>query len=250
VTAAQLPTVTVAGIEVVDAPMRRIVHTLAAHVTEPVLAFALHVGGLNVATDPIAIRAYGASDLTYADGAAVVLLARLAGATAIQRAPTTDLAPMLLTARRARGQVRLFLIGGRAGLAEAAGKRLTQDVGVTVVGTMPGFDIGRQEFLSGLRSTRPDVVVVGLGAPREMAFLADLRPELPPAVYLTCGGWFGFLVGEETRAPALLRRCGLEWVWRVKQHPRRLAGRYALGLSTTVRLAVGLLIRRVSGASR
>ncbi len=244
-TASGLPTVVVAGIEVADAPMRRIIHTLTAPVTEPVLAFALHVGGLNATTDPVATRAYGVSDLTYADGVAVVLLARLAGAKTIQRAPTTDLGPMLLTARRAGGEVRIFLIGGRAGLAEAAGRRLTRDHGVTIVGTMSGYDVDREDVLSALRRARPDIVIVGLGSPREMIFLAGLRPELPPAVYLTCGGWFGFLVGEEDRAPALLRRWGLEWVWRVKQHPRRLAGRYALGLLTTVRLARGVLVRRV-----
>jgi N-acetylglucosaminyldiphosphoundecaprenol N-acetyl-beta-D-mannosaminyltransferase len=236
------PTVQVAGIDVVDAPMAAIARQLARPSDRAVLAFALHVGGLNAASDPAVRRAYACADLSYADGIAVVLLARLAGASSIERTPTTDLGPVLLDSMAGQGARRVFLIGGADGLAEAAGRRLARDHDVTVVGTMSGYDVDRDSFLAALRAARPDVVIVGLGSPREMLFLADLRCDLPPALYLTCGGWFGFLVGEEQRAPEALRSSGLEWVWRLKQSPRRLAGRYARGLWTTVRLSVSLLL--------
>ncbi len=243
-TALGLPTVQVAGIDVVDASLVSVAGALPRTPSHPVLAFALHVGGLNAAADPAVRVAYSCADLTYADGVAVVLLARLAGASSIGRSPTTDLGPMLLDSLASGRAGRVFLLGGPVGLAEAAGRRVAEDHGVTVVGTMGGYDIDREQLLLALRAARPDVVLVGLGSPREMLLLCELRAELPPALYLTCGGWFGFLADEEERAPAVLRNVGLEWLWRLKQAPRRLAGRYARGTWTTFFLACGLLAHR------
>lgn len=248
-TALGLPTVRIAGIDVVDAPQVSVVDALPRTPSHPVLAFALHVGGLNAASDPAVREAYACADLTYADGVAVVLLARLAGASSIDRSPTTDLGPVLLDSLASGRPGRVFLIGGPADLAQAAGRRLAEDHRVTVVGTMSGYDVDRESFLAALRATRPDVVLVGLGSPMEMFFLRELRDELPPALYLTCGGWFGFLAGQEERAPVVLQNSGLEWLWRLKQAPRRLLGRYARGMWTTLRLACGLLALRPWGTS-
>jgi N-acetylglucosaminyldiphosphoundecaprenol N-acetyl-beta-D-mannosaminyltransferase len=235
--------VQIAGIDVVDAPLVSVVGALRHNPSQPVLAFALHVGGLNAATDTAVRDAYGCADLTYADGVAVVLLARLAGAAYIDRSPTTDLGPVLFDSLAAGSNCRVFLIGGPPGLAEAAGRRLATDHAITVVGTMGGYDVDPDAFLGALHATRPDVVLVGLGSPREMFFLRDLRAELPTGLYLTCGGWFGFLAGTEKRAPAALRKSGLEWLWRLKQAPRRLVGRYTRGIWTTLALACGLLVQ-------
>jgi N-acetylglucosaminyldiphosphoundecaprenol N-acetyl-beta-D-mannosaminyltransferase len=242
-----LPTVPVAGIEVVDADEQAVLGALAAAARDrPVLAYALHVGGLNSAGEPAVRRAYAAGDLTYADGVAVVALARMAGATSIQRVPTTDLGPLLVRTQGQAGRGRVFLLGGPEGLADAAGRRIAADSGVTIVGAMSGMSVDRDAFLAAIREAEPDVVFVGMGAPREILFLSELRDRLPPALYLTCGGWFGFLVGTERRAPAVLRRYGLEWVWRLKHHPQRLLGRYSLGVWTTARLAARMLLTRTS----
>ncbi|SDC39091.1 N-acetylglucosaminyldiphosphoundecaprenol N-acetyl-beta-D-mannosaminyltransferase [Geodermatophilus telluris] len=245
-TSTRLPTVDVAGVPVVDATEDDVVVALSEAATAPVLAFALHVGGLNAVTDPRVVDAYRSGDLTYADGAAIVLLARLSGARSVERAPTTDLGPRVLQAHADAGRRRVFLIGGPPGLAEAAGQRLAGDHGLDVVGAVSGYDVDTDALVARLHTTRPDVVIVGLGSPREMLFLSALREALPPAVYLTCGGWFGFVVGHEQRAPAALRGRGLEWVWRLRQHPRRLLGRYARGALTTARLAAVIAVRRAS----
>ena len=105
-------------------------------------------------------------------------------------------------------------------------------------------------MLERLRNARPDVVVVGLGAPREMLWVDEHLTELPPALVLTCGGWFGFLTEAEKRAPLWMQSAGLEWSYRVAQAPQRLAGRYARGLGTTGLLAARMLRARAgrSGA--
>jgi N-acetylglucosaminyldiphosphoundecaprenol N-acetyl-beta-D-mannosaminyltransferase len=72
-----------------------------------------------------------------------------------------------------------------------------------------------------------------MGAPREMLWVRNWYHHLPHLLLLTCGGWFGFLAGDERRAGALLRRSGLEWIARVAQSPRRLGPRYARGAVST-----------------
>ena len=77
-----------------------------------------------------------------------------------------------------------------------------------------------------------------------MTWAVQHRTELATGLVLTCGGWLGFLVGQEARAPVIAQRLGLEWAFRLLQSPRRLASRYLRGAVATAWLtAVGLLGR-------
>lgn len=220
--------------------------------TRPVFAFALHVGGLNARREQEFVAAMRQADVVYADGGSVVLLARLAGAHHVERAPTTDIGWEVLKglADKVGRRPRVALIGGPPGLAERTAGVL-EDAGVAeVVAVEHGYHRDWTKPLERMRAARPDVTLVGLGAPREMVWCQEHRDELPPALVLTCGGWFGYIVGDERRAPRLLRRSGLEWIARVVQAPGRLGPRYARGLGVTAVLAVATLQRRTpaSGA--
>jgi N-acetylglucosaminyldiphosphoundecaprenol N-acetyl-beta-D-mannosaminyltransferase len=211
----------------------------------PVIAYALHVGGLNNRSDSEFVVAMRRADVVYADGGSIVLLARLAGAKELQRAPTTDIgwALLLELGNRLGRPARVALVGGADGLAGRAGRKLEDGTGAQVVLAEHGYHEDWSGVLNSLQRARPDIVLVGLGAPREMKWVERHRRELPPALVLSCGGWFGHIVGEEARAPAFLRRSGLEWIARLAQAPRRLAPRYARGALSTVALAAPLLLR-------
>ncbi len=99
-----------------------------------------------------------------------------------------------------------------------------------------------------LRAARPDALIVGLGAPAEMRWVMQWLDRLPPTLVLTCGGWFGFLAGNERRAPAFMRAAGMEWVARIAQAPARLAPRYARGALSTAALAAACLRSRFSSS--
>jgi N-acetylglucosaminyldiphosphoundecaprenol N-acetyl-beta-D-mannosaminyltransferase len=118
-----------------------------------------------------------------------------------------------------------------------------------VVYTANGYHHDWREPLTRLRESAPDITVVGLGAPREMVWSQRHRDELPHGLVLTCGGWFGHLVGDERRAPRMLRRSGLEWIARLAQAPRRLGPRYARGAGATALLALTALQRRSASGS-
>lgn len=245
------PTVLVADLPVVDLPVGDVVRLSAEPAHDRArLVFALHVGGLLHLDRPAFRSALTEADVLYADGAAVVLLARLAGARRIERAPTTDIgAPVLREVSHRLGRrARVALVGGPAGLAERAGVALAGATGVDVVAARDGYFTDDEQVLDELRGCRPDVVVLGLGMPREAMWVHAHRDALPPAVVLTCGGWFGFLTGAERRAPRWMRRVGLEWTYRLVQHFPRLAGRYAMGLLQVAILAPRqVALRRAAG---
>jgi N-acetylglucosaminyldiphosphoundecaprenol N-acetyl-beta-D-mannosaminyltransferase len=201
----------------------------------PVRAYALHVGGLNHRRDAAFVDEMRSAELVYADGGSIVLLAKLAGARHVQRAPTTDLGWDVLRAvgQRLGRPARLALIGGPPGLANRAGAALEDAAVGTVVFQSDGFQDDWEPVLDRLVSADADVCLVGMGAPREMLWVRTWYHRLPHILLLTCGGWFGFLAGDERRAGTLLRRSGLEWIARVAQSPRRLGARYARGAVST-----------------
>ncbi len=220
--------------------------------TRPTFAFALHVGGLNARRERDFVVAMRQADIVYADGGSVVWLAKLAGARQVERSPTTDVGWELFRgfADKVGRPPKVALVGGSPGLADRAGAVLEAAGAVEIVLVEHGFHEDWSEPLKRLREAAPDVTVVGLGAPREMVWSELHRAELPAGLVLTCGGWFGHVVGDERRAPRLLRRSGLEWIARVAQQPARLGPRYARGMGVTAALAVSTLHRRPRSSGR
>jgi N-acetylglucosaminyldiphosphoundecaprenol N-acetyl-beta-D-mannosaminyltransferase len=246
----RVPDVEVGPFWVSDSPQDELVEHLTdlcvGASEKPAFAYALHVGGLNARHERDFVVAMRQADVVYADGGSVVWLAHLAGAHRIERAPTTDIGWQVMHgfAEKVGRAPRVALVGGPEGLAERAGAVLAGAGAADIVLTDHGFHQDWDKTLTLLREAAPDIIVIGLGAPREMVWSQQHRDELPPALVLTCGGWFGHLVGDEKRAPALLRRSGLEWIARVAQAPQRLGPRYARGAGNTAILGFRTWRRR------
>jgi N-acetylglucosaminyldiphosphoundecaprenol N-acetyl-beta-D-mannosaminyltransferase len=228
--------------------VRRVVAAGAETDADPVHVYALHVGGLNERGNRPFVDAMNRAEAVGADGGSVILLARLAGAQAIERVATTDIGWEILrdlTDRLGR-PTRVALVGGPEGLAERAGRVLADGAPVQIVHTDNGYHQDWVVPLRALQATAPDVTFVGLGAPREMIWCQQHRAELTGRLVVTCGGWFGHIVGDELRAPRLLRHSGLEWIARVAQSPRRLGPRYARGFLSTAVMALVVLRQRLA----
>jgi N-acetylglucosaminyldiphosphoundecaprenol N-acetyl-beta-D-mannosaminyltransferase len=239
-------TVDVAGIKLDDLSFEGTLSRLEAALfgCRRYTAFALHVGGLLHLNDADYVSAFNAADCRYADGVASVLLARLAGARRVERAPTTDLAPALLATDSTGQPLRVALIGGPAGLADRAAVAITTKFAARVVYATHGFHDSWEAPLDDLRASTPQLLLVGMGMPREAKWVAEHADALPPCLILTCGGWFGFVTGAERRAPAWMQKAGLEWVARLYQSPGRLFERYARGALKTLQLATTIVLRR------
>jgi N-acetylglucosaminyldiphosphoundecaprenol N-acetyl-beta-D-mannosaminyltransferase len=131
------------------------------------------------------------------------------------------------------GPVRHFFIGSSpenlADLTERTRKRFP---GLTICGTLaPPFgslaELTTPEVADRIAAERPDVVWVGLGAPKQERWMAWAQEHLDVPVLAGIGAVFEFRSGARRRAPRMVQALGLEWAFRVAQEPRRLAHRYA-----------------------
>ena len=82
-----------------------------------------------------------------------------------------------------------------------------------------------------ISAQKPDILVMTLGAPVSEVFVHARREALPACWVLCVGQAVRVHLGLTERAPAVWQRLGLEWLWRVRQEPRRLLGRYARDLA-------------------
>ncbi|MGH2633648.1 MAG: WecB/TagA/CpsF family glycosyltransferase [Tepidiformaceae bacterium] len=197
------------------------------------------------------------SDLVVADGAPVGVLARLAGSLETKRVAGVDFVNALCESVGSNGGLRLVLYGSTDPIARAAGNFLESEFeGVTVVDVIcPPFRAltpsEHVEMALRLARAHADVVLVALGCPAQERFAAELAPVVPGITWLGVGGSFDFFAGRRRRAPRLAQRLGLEWLVRLAQEPRRLAGRYLVrDAPELVRLAPGVLRSRYGTARR
>jgi N-acetylglucosaminyldiphosphoundecaprenol N-acetyl-beta-D-mannosaminyltransferase len=178
-------------------------------------------------------RAYADADFVLADGAPLVLLSRLFGRAIPERVAGSDLVPKLFDRGRAERPIRTFLLGALPQVSERAARMAEERwPGVKVVGrdSPPlGFERNPAEndrILANVAAARPDVLIVGLGAPKQELWVHRHQSEIQAKVALCVGATIDFLAGEKRRAPIWMRRTGLEWIHRVASEPKRLSGRY------------------------
>jgi N-acetylglucosaminyldiphosphoundecaprenol N-acetyl-beta-D-mannosaminyltransferase len=178
--------------------------------------------------------AYHDAGLVLVDGAPVLWSARLLNRPVPERVAGSDLVPALFDAVREDAPLRVYLLGAGPGVAErAAAKIERQWPGVKVVGTYSpplGFERDDGEnaaIMARIAGAKPDVLVVGLGAPKQELWVHKHREKIAAKVALCVGATIDFLAGEKSRAPRWMQRVGLEWFYRVASEPKRLAARYA-----------------------
>ncbi len=182
--------------------------------------------------------AYRSAAMVLADGAPIVAASRLLGKALPERVAGSDLAPALFVeAGRVTGlstaQLKVFLLGAAPGVADRAATRIQEKYrGVTVVGAYSpplGFEHDPEEtehICSRISAAKPDVLLVGLGAPKQEVWTAKNCARLDAKVALCIGATIDFMAGHRRRAPKWVQRAGFEWLYRILMEPRRLAGRY------------------------
>lgn len=210
-----------------DGAVARVVMLLDAHRAEPRRATAL-VATVNpeflmlARRDPQFRRVLCSAALRLADGWGVVWALRRRGQPAAQVAGA-DLVPRLAAAAADRGY-RLYLLGARPGVAEAAAARLqAAHPDLQVVGAEPGSPRPEDDQAQAdrVRASRADLVLVAYGAPRQELWIARNSERMGAGVAIGVGGTFDYLAGRVRRAPSAWRRLHGEWAWRLLREPWR-----------------------------
>jgi N-acetylglucosaminyldiphosphoundecaprenol N-acetyl-beta-D-mannosaminyltransferase len=199
-----------------------------------------------VARQPILAELVAAGSLVVADGMPLVWAARASGQALPERVAGSSLVFSLSAAAAADGR-SVFLLGGADGVPEKAAEALRlRFPNLRIAGTDSppfGFDEtaeGVRRAVAAVAAAAPDLVLVGLGFPRQEKLIEQLRRARPSAWYLACGGGIPMAAGVVRRASPLVQRLGLEWAHRLILEPRRLAGRY---LRDDLPFAIELLAR-------
>jgi N-acetylglucosaminyldiphosphoundecaprenol N-acetyl-beta-D-mannosaminyltransferase len=177
---------------------------------------------------------YSRVSLSLVDGVPVLWAARFLGTPLPEKVSGSDLVVPLVERAAARGW-RVFLLGGGPGVAELAADKLKQlHPGLDIVGTaapmikIDGDPAPRRAVAEQIAATRPDLVLVAFGAPKQEFFCDEFRDLLSPAVLVCIGAGLDFVAGTMQRAPRWISKVGMEWAYRLAKEPRRLAARYLL----------------------
>ncbi|MBP2653024.1 MAG: glycosyl transferase, WecB/TagA/CpsF family [Firmicutes bacterium] len=170
------------------------------------------------------------ADLVVPDGAGVVWAARYQGCKVPERVAGYDLVQRLLAQAASHGY-RVYFFGGAEGVADKACQAAKKQYpGLKLAGTRNGFFSAKDErlIIEEIRSTRPDILLVALGVPKQEKWLATHLKELNVPVSIGVGGTFDVMAGNMKRAPLWMQRLNLEWLFRLLMQPKRALRMMAL----------------------
>ena len=183
---------------------------------------------VNMSTDATLRHAVLSSDVIFADGMSIVWASRILGVPLPERVTGIDLMMALLARGQERGY-RVFCLGATEAVSARVVEIIERDFpGVKVVGRQHGYYSNEDEVMvvETIAAARPDLLLVAMTSPKKENFLATWGARLNTIVTHGVGGSFDVLAGEVQRAPRVWQALGLEWLYRVKQEPRRLWKRY------------------------
>jgi N-acetylglucosaminyldiphosphoundecaprenol N-acetyl-beta-D-mannosaminyltransferase len=174
-------------------------------------------------SNPSFLQAINQAALVVPDGIGIVLALRYLRHPTPERVTGVDTV-VALAKRCAEQKYRLYLLGAAPGVAELAASRLQEMApGLEIAGAYSGSPAPSEEdeLIERLRAARADVLYVAYGAPAQDLWIARNRTRLPVAVAMGVGGSFDFLAGRQRRAPQIMQRVGLEWLYRLYREPWR-----------------------------
>ena len=187
---------------------------------------------------------YKNAALILTDGKPLLRIANWYGTPIKEKISGSDLFPLLCNMAAAKGY-KMFFLGAAEGVAKRAAENLTMKYkGLQVVGTYSppfGFENNKNEMdkiKNMIKASKPDILIVGLGCPKQEKFMYHHCKELGVPISLGLGASFDFEAGNIKRAPRWMANHGLEWLFRITQDPRRMAKRYLVNDRKILELAI------------
>lgn len=196
--------------------------------------------------DPVLRRSIEACEVVSADGQAIVWATRLLGDPLPERVAGIDLMWRLLALAETRGY-GVYFLGARDSVLNDVRSRLGRDFpNLVISGYQHGyFTIDEQPSIAErIRRAKPDILFVALPSPAKEYWLDTFAPELAIPLSMGVGGSLDVLAGVTRRAPRVMQRLGLEWLFRMAQEPRRMFRRYATTNVRFIALVSQALVRR------
>ncbi len=240
------------GIPVVDLPMADLVSQVEHHLLR---RESTHIVNLNphhflfAREDHEFGKICASGDIVFADGIGIVFASVLQKKGIRYRYTGLDVMVKLCTLS-AEKNYSIFLFGGQNGIVQRCAAHLRQlfptlkIAGVLEPPNVRDIDeFDNEEIVRLVNETKPDFLFVALGAPKQEKWIEGYRNKLNVPVMMGVGGSFDILGGRFSRAPRWMRALGFEWLHRLRMEPRRLAGRYLVGIPRFLLLVLRLKFR-------
>lgn len=187
---------------------------------------------MKIEYDPYLKQVVDNADMVLVDGKPLVWISKLHGKPLKAKISGSDLVPLLCEDAAKKGY-KVFIIGGRDGIAEQARQRLEAKLpGIKIVGTYApplGFESNSKELdkiNQMITSAHPDLLIACFGCPKQEKWIYENIQKYDAKVSVCAGATVDFLAGNVKRAPKWMSEHGLEWFYRFLQEPKRMFRRY------------------------
>jgi N-acetylglucosaminyldiphosphoundecaprenol N-acetyl-beta-D-mannosaminyltransferase len=215
--------------------------------------FRLQMGDVNVSkvidaqSDPHFRKWLEDSDVVCADGVGVIWGCHLLGIPVADRVTGIDLMTRVIAVCEQRGFRPYFLGATETVIKDLVNQLQRRHPNLKIAGWRNGYFRPEDEpaIVAEIKASGADCLFVGISSPIKERFLNQYRDEFNIPLQMGVGGSFDVLSGHVKRAPRLMQRIGLEWLFRVAQEPRRLARRYYVSNSRFVLLLLRSILPRV-----
>lgn len=185
-------------------------------------------------------------DLVLADGLWLAWAASVLNGRKVPHANTSPFVKEVFK-KSGSGTLKVFLLGAQQEVVTRASERMTEfHPQAEVVGFENGYFKEEDEagVVERINASGAEVVLVGMSTPMKEQFIRRHWADLNVGISIGVGGLFDVWAGKTHEVSDLLRRLGLEWVFRLFQEPRRLFLRYTVANSRFIWLVVKLLFRK------
>lgn len=181
-------------------------------------------------------NAYTQADYKICDSQILMYASRFLGQPIQEKISGSDFFPYFCNFHRDNSSIRIFLLGGKPGVADKARHKINHSLGREIIigSHSPSFGfikqpIECQEILQLINQYKPTVLAIGVGAPTQEKWICQFKDQLPSVkIFLAVGATLDFEAGNKSRSPKWMSHFGLEWCYRLVLEPKRLWKRYLI----------------------
>ena len=179
---------------------------------------------------------YNKADYVTVDSKIVKMALGFLGTPIREIIPGSGFFPSFYMHHKNNEAVKIFLLGAAPGIADIAMEKINRKVGRNIVvgAHSPSFGFEKrpeesEEIIKIINATPATVLVVGVGAPKQEKWIYKYKDQLPGIkIYLAIGATIDFEAEKVKRAPVIMQKLALEWLYRLLKEPKRLWRRYII----------------------
>lgn len=180
------------------------------------------------------LQIYNKAEYVVCDSRIIIYISNFLGNKIKEKISGSDFFPQFYHYYKYDETIKIFLLGGAAGVAEQAKNQINTKVGrqIVVEAYSPSFGFEQnpaecQHIVNLINDSAATVLAIGVGAPKQEKWIAKYRKNLPKIkIFLAIGATINFEAGIMKRAPQWMSYVGLEWFYRLILEPKRLWRRY------------------------